>query len=818
MTKTRPKPVVPDCSRWQPELRKGKYDCSHALSAEERAAIRSFLDERVKPGGLFRRCCREQERLLQRLVGPISDAFALFGSLPSKRRATVAILLGECGRAGTSFWAWTHDDWVDVLGRNSAAFRERNEGHASQGVRLNVVAVAYLHGLFRDVMALGDFQRVALATRVFGAESVEAARRQVVEPLAQWGYVTGRALDSGLCEALLQNESPCLEALTSEVLDSFRRKNPAGKRSIYFQLAKVLSLLGFVEKPLPVALHPQSAVNDEGLAGISAEWWQWTERWSRTSTLESRNRLRFYLRKAGRWLAVQHSEVVSPALWTREICAEYVAVVTHMCVGDLAIRKGVQPRKGQPLSPNSVADQLSAVRTFFRDCQEWGWIPRRFDPGRSLALPRSVKARIGPRPRVIADNLWARLLSAGLQLEEADLPCAGREGVQCHAYPVEYIKALAVVWLFAALRSDEISRLRVGCVRWQQPCDSASAGPVCLLDIPVNKTSTDFAKPVDPLVGRAIEAWEAVRPQQPKLADRKTGEHVDLLFMHRARSMRREILTESVIPMLCRKAGIPTEDVRGAITSHRARATIASQLFNTRDPMSLFQLQAWLGHRSPASTQHYVAITPTTLANAYSNAGYFERNARTIKVLIDQDTMRQANPQDAEAWRYYDLGHGLCAYEFFDQCAHRMACARCDFYQPRHSALVQLLDAKQNILHLLQAIPLTDTERAVVDGDLAAIERLTSTLADLPTPSGQTPTELHRSNAPSSNQATNQPDKVSRRPTKPGDCASRKPCDSATASAGGYTPRTPCDSASSTLLRNVEEAEFDSATQKPEEA
>ena len=35
------------------------------------------------------------------------------------------------------------------------------------------------------------------------------------------------------------------------------------------------------------------------------------------------------------------------------------------------------------------------------------------------------------------------------------------------------------------------------------------ASSVCLLDIPTHKTGTAFTKPVDPLVGRAIEAWQA---------------------------------------------------------------------------------------------------------------------------------------------------------------------------------------------------------------------------------------------------------------------------------------------------------------------
>ena len=89
--------------------------------------------------------------------------------------------------------------------------------------------------------------------------------------------------------------------------------------------------------------------------------------------------------------------------------------------------------------------------------------------------------------------------------------------------------ALTLAWLFAGLRGDEIRRLRVGCVRWQQ--DNASS--VCFLDMPVSKTGTAFTKPVDRIVGQAINTWEKVRPLQSKLCDPKTGEMVDFLDRRR---------------------------------------------------------------------------------------------------------------------------------------------------------------------------------------------------------------------------------------------------------------------------------------------
>jgi hypothetical protein len=75
------------------------------------------------------------------------------------------------------------------------------------------------------------------------------------------------------------------------------------------------------------------------------------------------------------------------------------------------------------------------------------------------------------------------------------------------------------MWLFSGQRSDEIARLRLGCIRWQHDghpipdnADVPAADAVCLLDVPTHKTGTAFSKPVDPILGQAIDARAAVRP------------------------------------------------------------------------------------------------------------------------------------------------------------------------------------------------------------------------------------------------------------------------------------------------------------------
>src|SRR5660398_297572 len=76
-------------------------------------------------------------------------------------------------------------------------------------------------------------------------------------------------------------------------------------------------------------------------------------------------------------------------------------------------------------------------------------------------------------------------------------------------------------------------------------------------------------------------------------------QHVNILFAVRGHPVAKDYINRTIIPALCSKAGVPTTDVRGNITSHRARSTIASQLYNAKEPMTLFELQAWLGHRTP---------------------------------------------------------------------------------------------------------------------------------------------------------------------------------------------------------------------------
>jgi len=116
--------------------------------------------------------------------------------------------------------------------------------------------------------------------------------------------------------------------------------------------------------------------------------------------------------------------------------------------------------------------------------------------------------------------------------------------------------------------------------------------------------------------------------------------------------------------------------------------------------------------------------------------------ARTVEVLIDREAVRSGAAARGTPWQYFDLGHGYCTYNFFEQCPHRMACARCDFYRPKISTRAQLLEAHASLQRMSVTIPLTDDERAAVDEGADAVERLLARLADTPTPAGPSPREI----------------------------------------------------------------------------
>lgn len=714
-------------TNWEWPLDIGAYDQRMALTKTEYSQVQHFVD--AWDTGKRPRISQLRPAL-PRLVMPILDALRYLDVHEGVPIATLQLYLRIMHQRKEAYWGWDEAIIADIVNRDWSAHLPGRESYAKR----HFLTSAYL--LYRplDFDQIACFDLTSFARQVFGAQHFEALLEQVLlalQAIGQTGTYSATTMNVVLAKALLTNQQPNLEQIPAELLNRlYYQTDVVVQRAAFYRLSKVLFHLGIHQR----LIEPDRRSNDEieTLRDVPNEWHQWCQRWQNTSTLSpvSRRRIYFVLLKAGRWVMATCPEKAHPEQWTRETVAQYIAAVNHMRVGDWSARRCFRT-DGQALSPRSRIAYIEGVRTFFVDCQTWGWLPVRFDPTRAFRIPNWISSQAQPNPRTIRDDIWGKLLMAGLNLTESDLPIIksmrGRD--EMLVYPLELVRALCIVWLFCGLRRDEILRLRVNCIRWE-------IEDVCLLEVPVNKTGQSFHKPVDQVVGETIARWCQVRPASASMLDQKTNERVQFLFVYRGQQIGKDYINDKLIPILCRKANLPLEDARGRITSHRARSTIASQLANAPEPMSLGELQQWLGHQNPDTTRHYIRVTPVRQAKAYHDAEYLKHNLRLIDVLIDVEAVRKSDPDNP--WRFYHLGHGYCTYDFFDQCQHRMACAHCGFYVAKSSMKAQWLEANQYLKRMSQTLMLTDAERAAVDDGIEAAERLFIMLSEVPTPDQQT--------------------------------------------------------------------------------
>ncbi len=716
-----------------------QYDQNPALTDEERETLAAFVDRDQQ--GRPKRWSAQTKAKLNRLWQPLQDIFEAIERQNAMDCTVSHVLIHEMHHRQKSFWGWSEQQWVETLGSSVATFRQKHGCDAYS--RQYLIVIAYLLGklTFCNRLIPPGIARELVARKVFGNDLIEAAIERIYSIVGGkegWGYSpanTRRAIKIAVSWVFLANRTPSLEAISLELLESLRDVAPDTRASAaVLQLSHALVELHVLEKALPPASQAQPIWTRLNTDGLAPEWIAWCHRWYKAATGLAVTTKDGYLRtlyKTGRWLASTHPHVTSPEQWSYQLAAEWVQAVDEMNVGEWITGQQYHAKKvGQPISPRSKVQHLVALGIFFNDLQEEPFhIPRTFNPHRAFRIPQAISRLIGPDPRDIDMRWWAMIVQAALDLTEEDLP--RRNG--WYWYPLALVRALAIVWVYSGLRSDEIVRLRTGCIRWQhEDITISETGELvpkeafCFLTVPVNKTYTTFSKPVNAVVGKAINAWEQVRPaQQPRLLDKKTNELVDFLFCFRGHPISKDYLNNALIPALCERAGLPQADERGSITSHRARATIATLLYNAPEGLSLFELMKWLGHTNPATTQQYARIKPTKLAAAYSKA---DRNSRLIEARVE--TKADA---EGKVRIYYVLGdHGWCSNADWASCLYRMACIKCPFFVPKEQA--QLVEARTTMKRFLEVVNLTPEEATAVQNDLDKLNETIERTKNQPRP------------------------------------------------------------------------------------
>ena len=100
----------------------------------------------------------------------------------------IALMLLRCAEQHRTFWAWSTEDWLAMIGASAKQFTETAPGWAEGTARPYLTAYAYLLGGFTEFERLERFQRLPLCWRIFGKPLVDRAQQQVAQVLRGWGY------------------------------------------------------------------------------------------------------------------------------------------------------------------------------------------------------------------------------------------------------------------------------------------------------------------------------------------------------------------------------------------------------------------------------------------------------------------------------------------------------------------------------------------------------------------------------------------------------------------------------------------------------
>jgi hypothetical protein len=248
---------------WQMPIVPESYDRRPLLSDEEREALTRYVQNHA---AIFARA------RLARLEQPLMDVMHLCSHDKGRTCAVRKVMFGEMFRRGTTFWAWSYEDWCAVLHPSSKLFIDQYERH--QEARLSIMDAAYLLAGFSDLQVVGQtIERARSANFYFGADRVATECQRVMEVMGGFGYSqkegTVELVRGVLSLLFLLNRSPYLEDLSTEFMGQVIAQIQVERiAQIASTIRLVLHQMGLIDLP---DVHPARNVYPE-IADMAPEW------------------------------------------------------------------------------------------------------------------------------------------------------------------------------------------------------------------------------------------------------------------------------------------------------------------------------------------------------------------------------------------------------------------------------------------------------------------------------------------------------------------------------------------------------------------
>lgn len=422
------------CGEWTWPISHDSYDTMHLLSNTEQAVFAS--DPEVKVNLSAPRFPSLEP--VRRLIEPLEDVFIYVNVSRPKRNQLLRMVLQEMGKRQLSFWGWTNQGWVDL-----AAANRYFAGW--------LISAAFLLCNFQGLYLFPKRSQIfsSLARRVFGEARINSVASQIQEELEAFGYKkrTCRLVPITVSHLLLLVRSPRVEDISTAAFQQLQRNTAsATAEKCLIAISRALVSRGILDEPIKRLSEPRYMDEPRGLfENVAAEWARLARYWYDHSTATPKVRLNRYYRvlAVGRWLTAKHPEIQSPEQWTRTTAADSVAMMMEEKTGEWSHFPSQRILNfGKPFAASTRIGRLTSLRIFFQDLQQWEMIHRRFDPYRAFRSPRSLTCLLERNPRVLADDIWAKLIWAGLNLADSDLRGQGGRGGRSHLYPFQFVRAV----------------------------------------------------------------------------------------------------------------------------------------------------------------------------------------------------------------------------------------------------------------------------------------------------------------------------------------------------------------------------------------